>query len=115
MPEQNNNQQLLDAMRARAVERFGDVQIHALEKIHGKLTLIEVEDKMGLFKQPDRKLMSAASVTASTDPMEYVAMIADNCLVEGDRELIEVDTYFFAIVPLINELIETKTATLLKL
>lgn len=105
----------LEAMRERAIEKFGVDKIAALEKTHGKLTLIEVEDKMGLFKRPDRKVMSAASVVASTDPMEYLAMIAENCMVEGDRILLEDDEYFFAITPLINKLVETKTATLLKL
>jgi len=74
-----------------------------------------VEDKIGLFKKPDRKIISMASAVAATDPLEYVATVAENCFVEGDRELLDQDDYFLGIVPVINELVETKTATLLKL
>jgi hypothetical protein len=108
-------QKAQEELKARVLARFSQAEIDGLEKKHGKLTVIEVEDKMGLFRRPDRKTMSAASVMATTDPMEYVATIADNCLVAGDRELIDDDAYFYSVMPLINELIETKTASLLKL
>lgn len=100
---------------ALAVEKFGQEKIDALTKKHGQLSVIIVEDKMGLFKKPDRKVISSASAVAATDPIEYVAIIAENCFVEGDKELLQEDDYFLGIVPVINQLVETKTASLLKL
>lgn len=86
-----------------------------LEATHGKLKAIMVEDKIALFKKPTRQIIGAASALSTSDPMKYLEMLAENCYVAGDRELLDDDDYFMAIMPKLNELIETKTAELLKL
>ena len=86
-----------------------------LEATHGKLKAIMVEDKIALFKKPTRQIIGAASALSTSDPMKYLEMLAENCFVAGDRELLDDDDYFMAIMPKLNELIETKTAELLKL
>lgn len=86
-----------------------------LEAEHGKLTAIQVEDKIALFKKPSRQVLKMATAISATDPMGYLEKIAENCYVAGDRELLDDDEYFLAIVPVLNELVQTKTASLLKL
>ena len=86
-----------------------------LEATHGPLKAIIVEDKIGLFKKPTRQIIGAASALSTTDPMKYLELLAGNCFVAGDRELLDDDDYFMAIIPKLNELVDTKTAELLKL
>lgn len=89
--------------------------VEALKKEHGELTAIAVEDKIALFKKPTRKVIGMASAHIQSDIMEYLSIIAENCYVAGDRAIIDEDEYFLAIVPQLNALVETKTASLLKL
>lgn len=86
-----------------------------LEVLHGPLKAMMVDDKIGLFKKPTRQIIGAASKISTSDPMKYLEMLAENCFVAGDRELLDDDDCFIAIMPLLNELMETKTAELLKL
>lgn len=90
-------------------------ELNNLKAQHGQLTAITVEDKIGLFKKPTRQILSMATALASSDPIGYIEKIAENCFVAGDRELLENDEYFLAIMPKVSELVETKTAALLKL
>ncbi len=86
-----------------------------LEATHGTLKAIMVDDKIGLFKKPNRQVISMATALSTTDPIAYLEKLAENCFVEGDRELLDDDDCFMAIIPKLNELVETKTAQLLKL
>lgn len=103
------------ALRARVIERFGEKRIAELERAHGQLTTIEVEDKMGIFKSPDRKILSMATTASRDEPIEYLSLIAENCFVEGDKILLENDDYFFSIMPHLNNLSNLKVAKLLKM
>jgi hypothetical protein len=86
-----------------------------LEATHGPLKAIRVDDKIGLFKKPSRQVISMASSLEGSDPMGFMAMIAENCFIEGDKELLTDDDLFLAIVPLLNQLRELKVAELVKL
>jgi hypothetical protein len=86
-----------------------------LEKEHGQLTAIAVEDKIGLFKKPSRQVISMATALQENEPMKFMEVIADNCFVAGDRELLDDDDCFLAIMPMLNQLRELKTAQLVKL
>jgi hypothetical protein len=109
-----NAEQTFPALTVEAVmAKFPEFK--NLEATHGKLKAIRVDDKIGLFKKPTRQIIGMASALSTTDPMKYLEMLAENCMVAGDKELLEDDDCFMAIMPFLNMLIETKTAELLKL
>lgn len=95
-------------------KRFGN-EIAKMKEQHGQLTAIVVEGKIGIFKKPDRKTISLAASYATTDPIRYVEILAENCFIAGDRELLDNDDLFLSVMPKLNALIETKEAELVKL
>lgn len=96
-------------------QKFKPEELEQFKKEHGELSAIKVGDKLGLFKKPDRKTIGAAAAHINTDPIEYVAIIAENCFVAGDRELLEEDDYFLSLMPMMNDLVQMKEAELVKL
>lgn len=99
-----------------AEERFGADHIASLKKENPRgLSIVIVDDKMAIFKQPDRKTIAVASTYMASNPLKYLELIAENCFVEGDKELLSDDDYFLSLVPVLNGLMETKFAELGKL
>jgi hypothetical protein len=86
-----------------------------LEAEHGPLQAIRVDDYIALFKKPSRQVIGMATALESSDPMGFLETIANNCYVAGDKEIIENDDCFLAIVPSLNRLRDLKTAELVKL
>lgn len=97
----------------RAMERFSNYE--ALKKEHGPLTVMACGDKMALFKNPSRKVIGVASSYLATNLVKYTEEIANNCFVEGDRELIDEDEYFLSILPELQSLGERKSVEVAKL
>lgn len=102
-------------LRNEAVDRWGEAHVASIEQKHPGVSLIKVGDKMGFFKKPDRKILGAATSFAAAEPIKYVEVIAENCFVDGDKELLTDDDYFLSLMPLVNELVNVKTAELAKL
>lgn len=80
----------------------------------------EVENEAGetvtfYFRQPDRKVMSAATVTAKGDPMKYNEFILKNSKLEGDDELLKDDSIFYGLSQKVDELVNAKAGELKKL
>lgn len=80
----------------------------------------EIEDENGnlvkvYFRQPDRKVLSAATITAKGDPMKYNEIILKNCILEGDEELLKDDSIFYGLSQKVDELINAKAGELKKL
>lgn len=80
----------------------------------------EVENEAGetvtcYFRQPDRRILSAATVTAKGDPMRYNEMILKNCMLEGGEELLKDDSTFFGLSQKVDELVNAKAGELKKL
>lgn len=80
----------------------------------------EVENEAGetvkaYFRQPDRKVLSAATVTAKGDPMKYNEIILKNCLLEGSEDLLNDDSTFYGLSQKVDELVNVKAGELKKL
>lgn len=95
--------------------RWPDEKLEKLKKDHGPLTAIIVDGKVGLFKKPTRTILGSASAYASTDIIRYSEIIAESTFVDGDRELLDDDDYFLAILPELSLLGANKTAEVVKL
>lgn len=77
----------------------GLLRLEQLKRKHGRLTIVtverhsdqdsDVEEIEFVFKQPDRKLMSAAAKMGKEDPMKSADVIIQNCLVSGPAEELE--------------------------
>lgn len=102
-------------LKQAIIDRFGEDKIKELKAKHGEITAIAVEDKIGFFKKPDRKILGAAAAHATTDPLTYVEILARNCFVEGDVELLDSDEYFLSMMPRLNALVQVKESDLVKL
>lgn len=67
------------------------------------------------FRQPDRRVLSAATITAKGDPMRYNEVVLKNCLIEGDENLLKDDSIFFGLSSKVDELVNAKVGELKKL
>lgn len=67
------------------------------------------------LKQPDRRILSAATITAKGDPMRYNEVVLKNCLLEGDESLLKDDSIFFGLSSKVDELVNAKVGELKKL
>lgn len=82
---------------------------------HGKIFQIKVGDKVCYLKQPSRKALSYAAVSAQTDPLKYNEVILNDCWLAGDEEIKTNNGLFLSVSQKLNALIEIKEAELVKL
>ena len=78
---------------------------------------IECEGKKAVLHKPTRKDLSFAMAGSSQakDSVKFSEILLKQCWIEGDTEFQDNDTYFFAAVPVLGALSETKEANLKKL
>lgn len=67
------------------------------------------------FRQPDRRILSAATVNAKGDPMRYNEIVLKNCMLDDDKSLLEDDSIFFGLSQKVDELVNAKVGELKKL
>lgn len=83
---------------------------------HGTIFRFESEDgKVGYFKKPDRKIMDVVSAIAKSNPVKSNELLATNCILGGDAELVEKDEYFYGLSAKLNALIKVKQGELTEL
>lgn len=90
-------------------------QIEDWKKKHKDVYLITVEDKKGYFRSPDRNTLSYMISQAQNNPLSAIEILAKNCFLGGDAELLEENRYFFAVAQKLDKLIHIKEAKLKKL
>lgn len=64
---------------------------------------ITVKDKTGWFRSPDLKILDAAN--AQKKGRDYYSVIAKNCMIAGDGELLTRDKYFIGLMPHLDKVI----------
>lgn len=87
-------------------------QIEEWKKKYGKVFRYEVDGKVLFLRQPDRKTLAAASVSAKNDPMKYNEIALRNSVLGGDVELLDNDSVFYGLSQKIDELIDAKIGEL---
>ena len=60
-----------------------------------EVVLLELAGKKAWFRSPDLKIMAAAQAQKST--VDFYRVIAKNCMIAGDTDLINRDKYFIAL------------------
>ena len=80
---------------------------------HGDLYQISVEGKSCLLRRPTRKDISYASVVR--DPMQLSETMLKQLWLDGDREILEQDDLFLAVVAKMEEVMKVKEAEIKKI
>lgn len=94
-----------------------DERLKALKAQYGTVYLITVDDKAAVFKKPSRNDLSYATAASSQgkDAVKLAETILRNTFVEGDRDIIDNDEYFFGAMPIAMEMFEIKQGEIKKL
>ena len=90
-------------------------RIEEWKKKYNKIFAYKVDEKTVYLKQPDRKILSAATIGAKGDPMKYNEIVLKNCWLGDDIELLEDDSIFFGLSQKVDELVDAKVGELKKL
>jgi len=89
-------------------------KINTLKKKHGPLTLVTLEGDTPehyWLKKPSMATVKASTKVAESDPMESAMIYFKNCLVKGDEKVIEDVDRWLSLAPHLENLIETRKAT----
>ena len=88
-------------------EKFGDDSVFE----------VVVGEKKAVLHKPGRKDLSFANAGSSQgqDSVKFVEILLKQCWIDGDKEILENDDYFFGVVPVMEAMIETKEAEIKKL
>ena len=92
-------------------------QLKSWKEKYGEVFEIVCEDKKAVLHKPTRKDLSYAMAGSNQakDSIKYTEILLKQCWIDGDMEFQEKDEYFFAAVPTLGALSETKEAELKKL
>lgn len=80
---------------------------------HGDLYQISVEGKSCLLRRPTRKDISYTSVVR--DPMQLSETMLKQLWLDGDKEILEQDDLFLAVVAKMEEVMKIKEAEIKKI
>jgi hypothetical protein len=95
------------AKKIIAVADCTPAQIEAWKKEHGKVWAYTTEDgKTGYFKRPSRSTVDASSALAQQHPIQSNELLAKDCFLGGDAEIISEDKYFYGLGVWLSGLIE---------
>lgn len=89
-------------------------KIQEVKAKFGDAFLIKVEDKAALFRSVDRKTLGYAQA-AKENMLKFNETILNSCFIEGDKEILEVDKYFFGACQQAIGLVEVGISELEKL
>ena len=90
-------------------------QITEWKQKHGEIFKITVDGKEAYLRKPDRKILSYVTSMASNEPLKFNEILLNNCWLGGDTEIKTDDTLFLSASAKLGQLIEIKSAELVKL
>lgn len=88
-------------------------QVAEWKKKHGDIFEITVDGKSCILHKPTRQNLSYASVVK--DPIKLSETLLKQLWVDGDKEILEQDDLFMAVVNKMEEVIKVKEAEIKKL
>jgi hypothetical protein len=88
-------------------------QIAEYKKKHGEIYEISVDGKSCIVRKPNRKDLSYVSVVK--DPIKMSEALLKQLWVDGDKEILENDDLFLAVIPKMEEVIKVKESEIKKL
>ncbi len=90
-------------------------QIAAWKQEHKDVYRIDVEDKSCYLKRPSRQAIGYATVAGKDNPVKFNEVLLQECWLGGDEEIKQDDVLFMSVSAKLGELVEVKTAELVKL
>lgn len=94
-------------------------QLKGWKEKYGDDNVFEItcEDKKAVLHKPTRKDLSFAMAGSgqAKDSVKFSEILLKQCWIDGDKEFQDNDNFFFAAVPVLGALSETKEAELKKL
>lgn len=82
---------------------------------HGQVFEYEVDGHYGYFRKPSRQELSMILKIGQKDPMKLNDSLIQTCLLAGDEELMNDDSYYLGLMEHLQALIEIKSGELKKL
>ncbi len=89
-------------------DKYKNVFAYEVEMENGEVKRVH-------FRQPDRRILSAATINAKGDPMRYNEVVLKNCLLDEDKSILDDDSLFFGLSQKVDELVNAKVGELKKL
>ena len=95
---------------------YTEEQLKSWKDKYGEVFEISCEDKKAVLHKPTRKDLSFAMAGSkqAQDSVKFSEILLRQCWIDGDEEFQTDDSYFFAAVPVLGALSETKEAELKK-
>jgi len=90
-------------------------EIEQAKQAFGDVFQLQVEDKKCYIHKPTRQVIDLAVQSAAKRSSMFDETILRNCWLAGDKEIVDVDEYFYAVSKQLDEVIKFKTAELKKL
>lgn len=90
-------------------------QIEEFKKEYGDVYKIEVDDKVCFIHKPTRQILDLANASSTKKTSLFNETILKNCWLAGDKDMVNVDDYFFGAGNVLGEIIKFKEAQLKKL
>ena len=92
-------------------------QLESWKKKYGEVFEVVSADKKTILHKPSRQDISFAMAGSSQakDSIKFSEILLKQCWIDGDMDFQDNDNYFFAAVPILGALSETKEAELKKL
>lgn len=96
--------------------KFTKEQIAEAKKKHGDVFLLEFEEgnTSALIKKPTRQQVSFA-MSLGNDALKKTESLLTQCWIDGDKVIREEAGYLIGAAPMLDEIIEVKTAEVKKL
>nr|DAJ01333.1 MAG TPA: hypothetical protein [Caudoviricetes sp.] len=88
-------------------------QVAEWKRKHGDIFELSVEDKSCIVRRPNRKDLSYVSVVKN--PIQMSETLLKQLWVDGDKEILEDDSLFLAVIPKMEEVIKIKESAIKKL
>jgi len=107
----------VEKTKPATVAEITQEQIDAWKKEHTKgVHKLTVEDKAGFVRNPNRNdLKYAMTRLKGGGELDMAEALLEEIWLGGDSELLEDDDYFFAAVSQVQDLMQVKNASLVKL
>jgi len=88
-------------------------QVAEWKRKHGDIFELSVENKSCIVRRPNRKDLSYVSVVKN--PIQMSETLLKQLWVDGDKEILEDDSLFLAVIPKMEEVIKIKESAIKKL
>lgn len=93
--------------------KYTKEQVAEWKRKHGDIFELSVEDKSCIVRRPNRKDLSYVSVVKN--PIQMSETLLKQLWVDGDKEILEDDSLFLAVIPKMEEIIKIKESAIKKL